>query len=59
VMLIAAVHESAYGPKADILIAPRDVRLRGNSGHRNSTMSCLLMTHMYGPAVRSKKILTS
>ena len=24
---------------------PDNVRLRGNSGHRNSTMSCLLMTH--------------
>ena len=41
----ACVERLSPQPLADIEIAPRDVRLRGNSGHRNSTMSCLLMTH--------------
>jgi hypothetical protein len=42
----SAVRNVAYWPKADILIAPRDVRLRGNSGHRNSTMSCPVVTQL-------------
>jgi hypothetical protein len=33
-----------FWPKADIETAPKDVRFRGNSGHRDVTALCLLMT---------------
>ena len=40
-------------------MAPSNVRFRGNSGHGADRAERPLMTQMYGPAVRSKKILTS
>jgi len=35
---------SAIGHLADMLIAARNVRFRGTSGHRGSKASCLLLT---------------
>jgi len=33
-MRIAAVHESAFGPEADMLLVLANVRLGGNSGNQ-------------------------
>jgi hypothetical protein len=38
-------HDVCFWPKADIATAPRNVCFRGQSGHHNSTASCLLLTH--------------
>ena len=40
----------------DIRVVLGDVRFRGYSGHCADVVRCLLLTQMYGPAVRSKKI---
>jgi hypothetical protein len=48
---LGAVHT---WPKADIEIAPKDVRFQGKSGHRELTPSCPLVTIYRGLTLRKK-----